>query len=43
MKLGNEKGVLDVEARHNRKPVGTAKIDYGKTHIKRTVRSAGLR
>lgn len=37
VKLGNEKGVLVVEARHDGQTVGTAQIDYARTHVRRPV------
>lgn len=42
IRIGSEKGILFVEALHERSVVGTAKIDYGKTNARRAVRSAGV-
>jgi len=43
IKMGSERGTLAVEALHGRKVVGTAKIDYARSHIRRVIsQSAGL-
>lgn len=42
-KMGNERGTIVVEALHGKKVVGTAKIDYARTHARQIVsQSAGL-
>lgn len=42
-KMGSERGTLVVEALHGAKVVGTAKIDYARTHARHIVsQSAGL-
>ena len=41
--LGDKAGILLVQAMKGNKCVGTAKIDYGKTHKRTNVKSAGLR
>lgn len=43
IKMGSEKGILVVEALHGKKVVGTAKIDYARTHARQPIsQSAGL-
>jgi len=34
VKMGTDKGTLQVEAKNNRNVLGIAKIDYGKTHAR---------
>lgn len=43
MKMGNERGTLMIEALHGTKVVGTAKINYARTHTRQIMsQSAGL-
>lgn len=42
IKLGSDRGVLVVEALHNRTVVGTASIDYTRSHIRKATQMPGL-
>lgn len=42
LKLASDRGVISVEALHNKTVVGRARIDYAKSSIRRVAQSAGV-